>query len=435
MKRYAVCGVSKRAIGMFIDPMIRTFSGSCELVGMLDVDPKRFQVCKEHFPETAGVPEYGGNDFEQMVEETNPDIVIVASRDDTHVDYIVHSLARGLDVITEKPMATTAADCRRIMDAENESKGKVTVTFNYRYSPYHMKIKEMILDGKLGRITSVDLNWYIDTYHGSSYFQRWNRNRELSGGLSIHKSSHHFDLVNWWLDQVPEEVFSFGGLNYYGEDSVHNPVKEDGRHCGTCDVKQDCSYYTRWNTRSNSATVQDDHIDSDLKRREGYTNYRPDQCVFDSEIQIEDTYTATVKYNKGALLSYSINFSLPYEGYRLAINGTKGRLETMEYHAPSRVPFPTPGQTIDYFPLFGSKETINVVERDGGHGGGDPVIQEDIFLGEDPSRPYTILSGSKDGAYSVTTGEAVWRSVKEGRPVLIEDLLASEQVNSREKID
>lgn len=102
----------------------------------------------------------------------------------------------------------------------------------------------------------------------------------------------------------------------------------------------------------------------------------------------------------------------------------------MEYHAPSRVPFPTPVQTIDFFPLFGSKETIHVVEREGGHGGGDPVLQEDIFLGQDPVRPYPILSGSRDGAYAVTTGEAVWRSVEERRSILIEDLLVPEGLES-----
>ncbi|MFD2706153.1 Gfo/Idh/MocA family protein [Salibacterium lacus] len=425
MKRYVVCGMSNRALGMFIKPMLKTFSDSCQLVGMLDVDAVRFEVCREQYPETIEVPAFGADEFDRMVEDVQPDAVIVTSRDDTHVDFIVRGLEHNLEVISEKPMAVTAKECRRIIEAEENSSGYVHVTFNYRYNPYHMKIKELIDEGKIGRVTSVDLNWYIDTYHGSSYFQRWNRYREHSGGLSIHKSSHHFDLVNWWIDQQPEEVFAYGALNYYGSDSVHNPRKEDGRHCSTCDVKLDCPYYMRWNTRSNTASVQDDHIHSDMKRRQGYTGYRPDKCVFDSDITIEDTYTAVVKYSQGSLLNYSVNFSLPYEGYRLAINGTEGRLETMEYHAPSRVPFPVPEQTIDYFPLFGSKETIHVVEREGGHGGGDPVLQEDIFLGENPKRPYTILSGSWDGALAVAAGEAVWKSAHENQPVRVEDLLAA----------
>jgi len=425
MRKFAICGVSNRAIGMFIRPMAKTFPNTCRLVGMLDIDPLRFKICKEQIPSVGSVPEFGADEFERMVKETGPDVIIVASRDDTHVHYILKALEHNLDVITEKPMATRGEDCRRILEAEKKSRGKVTVSFNYRYAPIHTRIKEMVLEGKVGRVTSVDLNWYIDTYHGSSYFKRWNRMREFSGGLSIHKSSHHFDLVNWWIGQKPVEAFAYGALNYYGANGEHNPKKEDRRHCAACDVKMDCNYYMRWTSRSKEVEVKDDHLGTVKTEGTGYTAYRPDQCIFDSTITIEDTYTAVVKYDGGALLSYSVNFSLPYEGYRLAINGTKGRIETMEFHAPSRTPFPTPLQTIDYFPLFGSKETIHVVQREGGHGGGDPVLLEDIFLGVDPRRPYPILSGSEDGAYSVATGEAVWRSVKENRPLKISEVLGN----------
>ncbi|GAA0374341.1 Gfo/Idh/MocA family protein [Bacillus horti] len=424
-KRYVICGVSNRAIKMFVGAMLDQFSEMTEVVGLLDIDPRRFSVCKSIHPELDSVPCYSQDQFEQMISETNPDTVIVTGRDDTHVDYILKALVNDLDVIVEKPMVTKAEDCQKIIAAEEKSKGKVTVTFNYRYAPVHMKIKELILAGKIGRVTSIDLNWYIDTYHGASYFKRWNRIREYSGGLSVHKSSHHFDLVNWWIDQKPVEAFAFGALNYYGPEGELNPRKEDGRYCGTCDVRQSCDYYTRWNSRSQSAVVKDDHIGAiGLKNgHEHYTDYRPDQCIFDSEINIEDTYTSTVRYNKGALLSYSINFSTPYEGYRLAINGTKGRIETTEYHIPARIPFPVPQQTIDYFPLFGSKETIHVVHKEGGHGGADPIMLEDIFLGVDPSRNYKILSGAEESAYAIGTGEAIWRSVKERTPILLDKIL------------
>ncbi len=410
---------------MFIEPVIHDFDAENRIVGLLDVDDRRLELCKETYPELQDVPVYQPDQFEQMISETNPNTVIVASRDDTHIDYILRGLALDLNIITEKPMVTNADDAVKVMEAETKSKGTVTVTFNYRYNPYHRKIKEMIIAGKIGRITSVDLNWYIDTYHGASYFKRWNRKREHSGGLSVHKSTHHFDLVNWWIDQLPVEVFAYGALNYYGKDGELNPSPQDNRFCGTCAEQLNCDYYTRWSNRRNSQSVKDDHIQSSISQSNepDYTGYRPDACIFDHEIEIEDTYVATVKYDKGAFLSYSINFSLPYEGYRLAINGTKGRIETAEYHEPSRVPFPIPEQTIDYFPLFGSKETIHVVKGEGGHGGGDPVIQEDLFLGIDPTRQYEILAGAEAGAYSIAVGEGVWRSSKSNQPIKIADLL------------
>ncbi|WP_274650121.1 Gfo/Idh/MocA family protein [Paenibacillus humicola] len=423
-RKYAICGVSNRSLKMFIGPMLNTFAERAEVVGLLDIDPRRFEVCRQRFPALGAVPVYAPDDFDAMVAETRPDVIIVTGRDDTHARYTIRALEHGLDVLTEKPMATTGADCRRIMEAERNSRGTVTVAFNYRYSPIHSRIKELVMEGRVGRVTSVDLNWYIDTYHGASYFKRWNRLRKHSGGLSIHKSSHHFDLVNWWIDQRPAEVFAFGALNYFGPDGEHNPERKDGRHCASCADKPDCRYYMRWSSRGKELHVQDDHLDAAAAaERAPYSEYRADACIFDSEIDIEDTYSVSVRYGGGALLSYSVNFSLPYEGYRLAINGTRGRIETMEYHASGRVPFPVPVQTIDYFPLFGSKETIHVVHREGGHGGGDPALLEDVFLGPDPNRAYPVLSGSADGAYAVGIGEAVWRSIKEKRPVRIEDVL------------
>lgn len=424
MKKYVICGVSNRALQMFIKPLLNEFSQDHEVVGLLDSDSLRFTICKDQYPRLAQLPTYSPEQFETMIDETQPDYVIVAGRDDTHVDYILRALEKQVNVITEKPMVTNAEDAYKVMQAEARSKGKVTVTFNYRYSPFHRKIKEMILEGKIGRVTSVDLNWYIDTFHGSSYFKRWNRNREKSGGLSIHKSTHHFDLVNWWLDQKPEEVFAYGSLNYYGPDGEMNPRKESGRFCGTCDVRNDCSYFRRWNPRSGSSSVRDDHLLAGVYEKDvPYTNYRPDACIFDEEISIEDTYVATVKYDGGSFLSYSINFSAPYEGYRLAINGTKGRIETTEYHEPSRIPFEYPEQTIEYYPLFGGKETIELVKTPGGHGGGDPILLEDLFLGPDPARDYQILAGSEAGAYSIAVGEGVWRSVQEKKPINIKELL------------
>ncbi|MCY8795466.1 Gfo/Idh/MocA family oxidoreductase [Bacillus inaquosorum] len=422
MKNIVICGLSSRALSMFIKPLMERFSAHYQITGLLDADPKRFAVCKKKFPELSRVPEFNEDAFDEMMRVSKPDIVIVTGRDDTHVTYILRSLQWDTDVITEKPMVTTVQDANRVLGAEAKSKGKVIVAFNYRYSPFHRKIKEMILDGKIGRVTSVDLNWYIDTYHGASYFKRWNRSRPFSGGLSVHKSTHHFDLVNWWLGQNPAEVFAYGALNYYGPDSEWNPLpEEDGRFCGTCRVKEKCHYYSRWHPRSSTASVKDDHLQAG-DQSSLYTAYRPDACIFDEEIDIEDTYVAAVKYDGGAFLSYSIIFSAPYEGYRLTINGTKGRIESNEFHEPSRIPFAFPEQTIEYYPLFESKQTIQVVKNEGGHGGGDPLLLEDLFLGKDPLRRYDILAGAEAGAYSIAVGEGMWRSVAEKKPINIKRL-------------
>jgi predicted dehydrogenase len=419
MKRYAVAGVSNRAIGMFIKPLVNEFADAGELVAVLDKDALRFSVLKEVEPKCAKVPTYGEDEFEKMVAETKPDVVIVVTTDVAHAKYIIAALEKDLDVVSEKPMTVSVEQAKAVLEAEKKSKGKVTVTFNYRYPVVHQKVKEIVLSGRLGRITHVDLNWYLDSYHGASYFKRWNRMRDMSGGLSIHKASHHFDLLNWWIGDDPDEVFAYGALNYYGADGPMNPAKRDGRHCASCPDREKNPYEMRWRPRHKptSGGPKDDHLGSvRSKQTRHYTGYSPDACIFDSEIKIEDTYVATILYRKGVMVSYSSNWSLPFEGYRLAINGTLGRLETQEWHSPPRVPFAVPEhQAIDFFPLFGgAKETIQVLHGEGGHGGGDPLILEDIFLGPDPDRKYELVAGARAGAMAVAVGEAVWRSAEAG---------------------
>ena len=164
--------------------------------------------------------------------------------------------------------------------------------------------------------------------------------------------------------------------------------------------------------------MNDDHLSLFQSKRKMFTTYRPDMCIFDKEINIHDTIVANVKYKNGALLNYSANFSTPYEGYRLAINGTHGRLETFEFAGMGANALPNMyeegAQYIDYFPIFKGRNRIHVPKALGGHGGGDPLIQEDIFLGEDPDRKFDILAKSVDGLRAISIGDAVYNSIVNG---------------------
>ena len=86
-KRYAVCGVSSRAIWMYISAIAKKFQDRAELVGMLDIDPIRFKVCKNVFPEVKDVAEYlvtpenWQDGFDRMLAEQKPDAILVVSQD------------------------------------------------------------------------------------------------------------------------------------------------------------------------------------------------------------------------------------------------------------------------------------------------------------------------------------------------------------------
>src|SRR5690625_258822 len=244
--RYAICGLSNRGLASFVLPLIGTsggrdsvlgygantedFSAHGQLVAIVDVDQQRAEEFRSRLL-PADYPEvqiYHPDDFDAMVDQTKPARVIIAAPDDAHEPFILAALARGLDVIAEKPMVTTAAGAARVLAAEAASSGTVQVTHNLRYTARHRQIKQLLLNGAVGKPLHISLNWFVDTRHGASYFLRWNRERARSGGLSIHKSTHHLDLLNWWLSAEPERIYAHGGRNFYGTDSPHRPRAADG---------------------------------------------------------------------------------------------------------------------------------------------------------------------------------------------------------------
>jgi hypothetical protein len=163
---------------------------------------------------------------------------------------------------------------------------------------------------------------------------------------------------------------------------------------------------------------------------EKYDGYFRDRCVFGEPITIEDTMNVVVRYNTGAYMTYSLNAFSPWEGYRIAFNGTKGRLEhdcieSMYISGDGKVQGATipDGTTIRIYPHFKPAYSIKPWIAEGGHGGGDIVMLKDIFSSKPNKDQYMRAANHSAGALSILTGIAANRSIKTGKPVLIDSLV------------
>ena len=408
-KTYVLVGTGLRAY-MYIRAIKETHSDCSELLGFYDINSGRSQTVGEEF----NVPVF--DDFEEMINSTNPDRVIVTCVDAFHNDYITKALYMGCDVVTEKPMTIDAERCNAILKAEKETGREVVVTFNYRYSPFMTKIKELVSSGVVGDVFSVHFEWLLDRNmdvlaHGTSYFRRWNARMKNSGGLLVHKATHHFDLVNWWIDQDPEEVFAFGKLNLYGTNGSKkyaNGIK--GTNCRNCDFADKCEFHYTFDNREKSL----------FEKNESFDGYLKDGCVYADDIDIYDTMAVNVRYDGGALLTYSLNATCAYEGWRISINGSKGRIEA---YLPETGPdFKNNARFIKFFDLNNNVEDINFEFSAEGHNGGDTRLLRDVFVG-DREDTYGHCAGTADGAHSIIIGAAANISIKEKRPVSISELL------------
>ena len=289
------------------------------------------------------------------------------------------------------------------------------------------KIKQLLTESAIGNVVSVDLHWMLNTHHGASYFRRWHGLRQCGGTLWVHKATHHFDLLNWWLDSDPQEVFAYGDLEHYGS---NGPFR--GKNCRHCEHQQECEYY--WDITS------DKHLMDLYVANEKYDGYYRDNCLFRKEINIYDKMSAQIKYANNVFVNYSLTTYSPYEGWKIAFNGTKGRLEAWQ-----DIPFMRSDEMIDqkalhememaqdtkedisYRPvivhkLWDKHETIIVGHKHGGHGGGDERLHDKIFKNPNADDPYKHAAGARDGAMSILIGIAARKSIESENPVRIAEL-------------
>jgi len=404
-KRVAMVGTGHRGTGMWGTEVLQEHADKMEFVGLCDKNPGRVETAKKMMK--VSCPTY--TDLDKMLRETKPEVLIVTTMDSTHHEMIVKGMEAGCDIVTEKPMTTDENKCQVILDAEKRTGKKIYVTFNYRYSPHRQKIYELLHSGAIGKVTSVDFHWYLDTSHGADYFRRWHRKRENSGSLLVHKATHHFDLLNWWLNSDPEEVFAYGSLDFYGK---NNPFRHT--HCRPCPYKDKCQFYFDM--------TKDDRLMKLYADNEKYDGYHRDGCVWKEDIDIFDKMAVQIKYANKVNVSYSLTAYSPYEGYRIAFNGTKGKLDAWIHEKQ-----PWEMQKFDEIQVtknFGKTEYIRIDNTEAGHGGGDMRLRRQIF--NPGADPYKQGAGSRDGAMSCLIGVAARNSIDSGKPVKIESLTSIE---------
>lgn len=321
---------------------------------------------------------YEAKDFDLMIKEAKPDIVIVTTTDCFHERYIIRVLELGCDVICEKPLAISAEQCQHIADAENRTGEKIYVGFNVRNMNESIEMKKILLSGELEKIISIDYQECLNTQHGADYYRRWHGKKRYSGSLLLHKALHQFDLVNWPLDAEPVDIQAIGKLAYYGHNNNYK-----GRNCRTCSFTQKCKFY--WDMAKDSGAMK---MYGNCEDVDGY--YR-DGCVWDNEIYSYDTRAVQVNYDNVTQMSYTMNTYLPFEGQFICFSGEYGRLEV---RLNAKQPWKVEGDM--EFRLTKDTETSRhwtLNSAQGTHGGAAGRLRDMIFL---PGTPDPL--GSKAGS-------------------------------------
>jgi predicted dehydrogenase len=238
----------------------------------------------------------------------------------------------------------------------------------------------------------------------------------------VHKATHHFDLINWWLSTVPESVFAVGQHRFYTPQQADRyGLINRGERCYGCPEAGRCPFFL---------DLQKPGLKDMYLENEDNDGYYRDRCVFSEEINIEDTMNVLVNYRNGVKMTYSLNSFLPWEGYQVVFNGSKGRLEhkceeTVYISGDGSVPgaLKAEGTTIKIYPHFAQGYSVDLWQAEGGHGGGDSPLLKDIFQPDADKDKYKRAADHRAGAYSILTGIAANQSMATNHLVYIESLV------------
>lgn len=342
-----------------------------EIVAVADPDPVRRNYIRDKFnlPESACF-EYG----EELLKLPQmADAAIIATQDQKHYHLALAAIEKGYHLLLEKPAAPTPKECFDIAEAAGRKGVKVVVCHVLRYTPFFRLLKQIIDEGRIGRVMNIIHIEGVGNVHQSHSFVRgnWSKTAE-SCPMILAKSCHDIDILQWLLGEECTKVQSFGSLRYFRKENMPEGAPE---YCYQgCPAEADCPYSALKIYRQRkfpafvcTATKKHHPTDEDIEKTITETNYG--RCVFRSDNDVVDHQVVNLEYESGATVSFTMS-AFNKGGRYIRIMGTKGEVSA-EMSSDRITLFDFNTRKTEEILIADAIKDENIT---GGHGGGDSGI-------------------------------------------------------------
>ncbi len=297
------------------------FPERAEITAFVDINTARAQVANDVLG--VNIPVFSSVDA--AMEQVQADWAVVTTADYTHADVCEAALDHKVNVVVDKPLATSVWECERIIASARRNNCQVIVGHNLRYNEYMLAMAKLVRGGAIGRVLHVEAAEILDLDHGGSYFNRWHSEFTKSAGLMNHKCCHQLDIINWVLNDAPVGVSAIGARDYY---VPRTDLPPHGPRCSVCALGRQCPHYCNIDNDYPGGRPQDRsrlrRMYVDVEKEDGYIR---DACVFSDRNTINDHETLNIRYANGTLASFNLLTFAPREYNYFYFTGTKGRME------------------------------------------------------------------------------------------------------------
>ena len=188
-------------------------------------------------------------DYKEMIVNEQLDVVHILTPHYLHAPMAIFAADHGVNILTEKPMATTEADALAMIEAAKKNNVTLGVIFQNRYNEGAIAVKDAVSSGKLGKILGARfrVSWYrnADYYNQAEWRGKWDTE---GGGVLINQAIHTLDLTNWIIDDEPEFVSaSIANRTLKGVIEVEDEASGYIRYKSGIPVNFSvCNYYVPW---------------------------------------------------------------------------------------------------------------------------------------------------------------------------------------------
>ncbi|WP_026905377.1 Gfo/Idh/MocA family protein [Pedobacter glucosidilyticus] len=304
------------------------------------------------------------------------DAVIISTPDDLHYAPCMKALEMGYDILLEKPIAPTEKECRAILSLAKKKGRIVAVCHVLRYAPYFVKMRDLIAQGAIGEVVSIQHFEPIEHTHMAHSYVRGNwHNAKQTTPIILAKSCHDLDIIKWIINKPSQKIVAMGDLKWFKKENA--PEGSTARCTDGCKVERECPYsaikeYYEKRKRLGVLDLPEDktkHADVIMERLKT-TNYG--RCVYRMENDQPDHYVTSIQFADSVTASFSMEAFTSYHGRRTRIMGTMGDMVgDMEELVVSD--FRT-GKSVKFIPKVEDVEGY----KNSGHGGGDWLLVKDF---------------------------------------------------------